>query len=110
MENKIVAKIKGSTWSSISFVVKDEAQLGKLFQVLKEMNVVESAGFTLPDGYKSIYYEDVPISLSIESCVQIHTKEEMDAMRKLEEKHAVFLEQQAKEQEPEGAADDTPVD
>jgi hypothetical protein len=87
MENKIVAKIKGSTWTSISFVIKDAESLGKLFKMLEGMNVVESRGFSLADGYKSVNYEDVPVSLSIESSVLIHTEKELEELARLEKAH-----------------------
>jgi hypothetical protein len=100
MENKIVAKIKGSTWTSISFVIKDAESLGKLFKMLEGMNVVETRGFSLADGYRSVNYEDVPVSLSIESSVPITTQKEIEELERLEKAHAEVEAQKKDAEEP----------
>ena len=82
MQNKIVAKIKGSTWSSISFVVKDVKKLAQLLELLEDVKVVESSGFYNQDGdYKSVNHEEGSLSISLESAVEIHDADEINCLK-----------------------------
>lgn len=99
MQHKIVAKLKGRSYSSVSFIIDNPAALNKLFEVLDGLQMAETSGFSLPDGYKSVTYADGPLSLTLESNIEVYDEEEVALMREIEKDH-LATEEEKKKAEP----------
>lgn len=101
MQTKIVAKIKGNRYSSISFSVNPK-DLQKVLEVMDGLQEIDTE-YIAGEGYH--HYECGPLSLSIETNIKVYTANEMEEIRiaeKEKEALAAALKEEAETTNLEG--------
>jgi hypothetical protein len=77
MQHKIVAQIKGGSYSSISFTIDSTEQLGQIIGLLEGLKCVDDRYSTVDGSVEKTYYESGPLSLTLDTSVAIYTQEEI---------------------------------